>query len=306
MNSPDYISLQWTTVQYNVFELVGQTAAFGGYTVLIFLSSRMFIKRGIKTRLNRTLLAGSLFMYLLSTAYFAYTVVNVADRMNIFLDVALNKSIGLRGSFHDNITKWSPLFNAVVLVNYVFSDAVVIWRSWIITPVQHRRWIAIPVTLVFLASVSVISTIVFRAIAFVQYPLVPVPKDTFIDRGINVLQLLSIGLSLLSNISATFVVGIVAIQHRQTISAAFITAKHTRLTRGERILRLLVESGLLYCISGLVLAVFCFIRLPHGTLGDIYTPVTVHISGAYPLIVFLLIKEEMSLDKTEFTLVLPT
>ena len=42
------------------------------------------------------------------------------------------------------------------------------------------------------------------------------------------------------------------------------------------------------------------IRLPEGTLGDLYTPVNVQIAGIYPSIVLLLVNHERSLDRTIF------
>lgn len=42
------------------------------------------------------------------------------------------------------------------------------------------------------------------------------------------------------------------------------------------------------------------IRLPIGTLGDLYTPVNAQLAGIYPIVVLLLVNQDRSLDKTIF------
>jgi hypothetical protein len=55
------------------------------------------------------------FMYLLSAAYWAYSVADGVDRMYEFIGVAVNPS---KVTFvHTEVTKWSPLFNAATLIN---------------------------------------------------------------------------------------------------------------------------------------------------------------------------------------------
>ena len=55
------------------------------------------------------------FMYLLSTAYWIYSVADGVDRINGL--ISLGKDPSLPQYPHTEVTKWSPLFNALVLVN---------------------------------------------------------------------------------------------------------------------------------------------------------------------------------------------
>ncbi|KAJ7141445.1 hypothetical protein C8R44DRAFT_659177, partial [Mycena epipterygia] len=132
---------------YIVLGLVVQTFFFGVYTVLIGLSTRMLLKRGLKTRSNKVMFTITLFMYLLSAAYWAYSVADVVDRMRNYIDDLQNPLN--HSATHDKVTKWSPLFNAIVLVNYILSDAVVVWRAWILCSRNHRKYLCI--TMFFLA-----------------------------------------------------------------------------------------------------------------------------------------------------------
>ena len=82
---------------------------------------------------------------------------------------------------------------------------------------------------------------------------------------------------------------------------------------------LLIESGIFYCISlvsnpsevvalsfmshsylQITVLVATLVRLPVGTLGDLYTPVNVQLAGIYPIVVLILINHERSLDRTIF------
>jgi len=78
-------------------------------------------------------------------------------------------------------------------------------------------------------------------------------------------------------------------------------------TKAERVLALLVESGVFYVFSGAMLVATSFIRLPgsHFVLGTLYSQAAVHLAGIYPLIVVILVNQEASMDKTLFNSTLP-
>jgi hypothetical protein len=59
------------------------------------------------------------FMYLLSAAYWAYSFADGVDRITEFITTAVDP---FRTTFdHTEVTKWSPLFNAVTLINVSLS-----------------------------------------------------------------------------------------------------------------------------------------------------------------------------------------
>ncbi|KAK0230369.1 hypothetical protein IW262DRAFT_1453287 [Armillaria fumosa] len=74
--------------------------------------------------------------------------------------------------------------------------------------------------------------------------------------------------------------------------------RRRKITTAERIFTLLVESGIIYCFSGLTVLVTSLIRLPYGTLGDVYTPVNIQFAGIYPTIVLLLVSRQDALNET--------
>lgn len=134
--------------------------------------------------------------------------------------------------------------------------------------------------------------------------------------AINICQVSNLILSALTNISATSLIGYrawyagsCAIRgsiltmyttyfRRHRISVRGISGRHNTSTKAGRVLTILVESGFLYCVSGVspsTLFYFCvlishfqvsvlistMIRLPHGMLGDIYIPIQVQIAVCF-------------------------
>ncbi|KAJ7320916.1 hypothetical protein DFH08DRAFT_789132 [Mycena albidolilacea] len=284
-------------VMYCFFGLVVQTFFFGVYTILIWMSTRMLLERSLKTRVNQVMFGITTFMYLLSAAYWAYSVADAVDQMREYIALAVDP---FRARFdHTEVTKWSPLFNAITLINCVLSDGVVVWRAWIICRRNHRIYLWITTVFLALTALTVSLTIIFRIANLVVSPIDHLPKDSILAQGVDIFQIATLATSLLSNFTATGVVGATAWGHWQTIRSAFSEEKAGSL-RTNRTLLLVVETGVLYCISALAVLPASLIRLPQGTLGDLFTPVYVQIAGAYPTIVLLLVSTNKSLSDSSF------
>ncbi|KAF7363126.1 hypothetical protein MVEN_00665100 [Mycena venus] len=283
-SAANQISFSGLNIEYYNLALVAQTFFFGTYSVLIVLSTRMLLRR-LKTRMDHVL--------------FAYSVALGADRMRNYIKDVLSPV-----DFSDNhtpVTKWNPLFNSLVLVNYVCSDAVVVWRAWIIASASrnYRKYLYIACFFLVLTFFSVTGTIVFQIIGVIEFPLYRIPHNSYLTYGTNVLQTMNLVFSLISNLIATVIVAATAFRHRKMLRAAF--AEDKKNTKSEKVLTLLAESGALYCISTVTTMVASLIRLPAGgTLGDLYTPVNIQIAGAYPPVVLLLGSMQNSLNETTF------
>ncbi|KAJ6594299.1 hypothetical protein B0H19DRAFT_1366199 [Mycena capillaripes] len=282
------------SAMYVVFGLVAQTFVFGLYTLLICLSTRMLLKRGLKALANWVLLLIILFMYLLSTAYLAYTIVYAVALLRARIDAPSESPI----SDYEAIAKWSPVINAVAMLNFLLSDGVVIWRAWVICQHRMRRYIWVTIGFLVLTSMAVFTMIGFRIVAFVQFPDNGLNKIISLTPGLDILQLSSWTLSLVSNLSATAVVAVTAWRHRRIMHNAFTEKEFT--SNSDRILGLIVEIGVFYCLSTLITLLSSLLQLPHGTLGDLYGPISIQIAGAYPPVVILLVGMNRSFSETTF------
>lgn len=191
-------------VMYYLFGLVVQTFFFGAYTILIFLSTRMMLKRTLSATVNKVMFGLTLFMYVLSVAYWCYSVADGANRLYSYIGLAINPAKVLPD--HTQVTRWSPLFDALTLLNYVVSDGIVVWRAWVICLRKHRMFLWITVVLLGLTALTVLLTIIFRIVDLVESSI----SELDVHRLIDIFQVATLGTSLLSNLSATGVVSVTA------------------------------------------------------------------------------------------------
>ncbi|KAJ7680710.1 hypothetical protein DFH06DRAFT_1464863 [Mycena polygramma] len=262
------------SLTYTVFGLLVQTFIFGIYTLLLCLSTRILLKRGLKTRANSVMLLLTLSMYFLSAGYWAHTVSYTANLLN---RAPLRSLISSR----NGITQ-SSLANAIGMINFVLSDGVVLWRAQVTSHHKLRNYLWVSRIFLVLAAVAVLTTIGLR--------IAPAGNESNMT---GILQLLSYVSSLASNISAIAVVAVAAWRRRRMLNVATIPGEGTK---ASSIWTLAVEMGAFYCISTFMILPLSFIQLPQGRLGDIYAPIAIDIAGAYPLTVILLIGMKTSFE----------
>ncbi|KAJ6564555.1 hypothetical protein B0H19DRAFT_1141405 [Mycena capillaripes] len=236
-------------------------------------------KRGLKTQSLKVLFIVGLFMYILSAAFWAYSIADVIGRIQTYIDPENTQW----SRFYNQVTTPFNLFNAIVLINFVLSDGIVAWRAWVIS---RRDYL------------STVALIVLRTYDVSTHERIH-NNNTFV-KAISVLQLQNMATSLLSNISATGLIGATAWRHRQAIKASL----HER-SKVNQVLALLIESGVLYCFTGVIGVVSQLIRLPRGTLNDLCLSDNIQFAGAYAPAVLLLISSHKSSDDTEFLGTLP-
>ncbi|KAH9007864.1 hypothetical protein EDB83DRAFT_696085 [Lactarius deliciosus] len=106
---------------------------------------------------------------------------------------------------------------------------------------------------------------------------------------------------LLTNILGTGIIPLKARRYRRWIVTDLQQVVNKR-TKAERVLALLVESGVLYIFSGALLVASSLVHLPgsHFVLGSFFLQAVVHLVGMYPVIVIILVSREASMDKTLF------
>ncbi|KAF7306012.1 hypothetical protein HMN09_00755800 [Mycena chlorophos] len=281
------------TIYYLVGLLV-QTVFFGMYTILIWLSTRMLLERKLRSTVNQVMFGLTSLMYLLSAAYWVYSVADGIDRMHQLIAQATQPGLVLPA--HTALTIWSPLFNSIIAINYVISDCVVVWRARIICLRHHRKYMWISIFFLICSARNVGIYIVFRIVGTAISPIANLDTTTGLGRGITIIQVVILFTSTLSNLSATGVVSATAYQHLRVEYAVFAQSRTSESSsRTNKILLLIVETGAAYSLVALIGLISTLVKLPEGTLGDIYAPVNVQIAGAYPSIVLLLVSRKNSL-----------
>ncbi|KAH8997061.1 hypothetical protein EDB83DRAFT_2606938 [Lactarius deliciosus] len=115
------------------------------------------------------------------------------------------------------------------------------------------------------------------------------PADT-----IDVFQEITLISLLITNILGTGIISLKAWRYRRWTVADLKRVVNKR-TKAERVMGLLVESGIPYVFSGVMLVASSLIRLPgsHFILGSLYTQAAVHLAGMYPVIVVILVNHTL-------------
>ncbi|KAJ7642128.1 hypothetical protein FB45DRAFT_1054445 [Roridomyces roridus] len=296
-NSTSAEFLAGESMMYHNFTLTVATFFFGGYSVLILLSTRMMLRRGLKTRSLRILFSVGLFMYIISVAFWTYSLAYVVGIVQAYIDPQNDQWTRFASETSHLVT----FFNAIVLVNFVLSDGIVCWRSWVISRRDYPKLIVVPVVFWAFTILSTTALIIMR---------IPDHFDKAIQdskhfvTAIDVLQLQNMTTSLLSNISATGLIGATAWRHRRALRAN--VQSHLKRSRVNQAMILLIESGVLYCLTGVLGTVSQLIDLPFGTLNDIILSANIQFAGAYAPALLLLISNHQSEDSdTEYLGTLP-
>ncbi|KAH9018331.1 hypothetical protein EDB85DRAFT_2276660 [Lactarius pseudohatsudake] len=288
------------TLLYRTSNLIIQSLLYGIYASLIPVSAYIMIQKGFRSLSQKVLFGVIVFMFSLSTAYLA---VSIADLITIiktwYLVVGLSESAGTRSPMETILV----LFNAFAPINYSLTDGVVVWRAWIICRDESRKLLRAPIVMLVLTMLGVLATIGVRI--FINIDPVNRDKGRLADT-IDVFQEITLMSSLITNVLGTGIISLKAWRYRRWIVADLQRVVNKR-TKAERVMGLLVESGILYVFSGVMLVASSLIRLPgsHFILGSLYSQAAVHLAGMYPVIVVILVNREATMDKTLFNSTLP-
>ncbi|KAJ3551195.1 hypothetical protein NM688_g4851 [Phlebia brevispora] len=268
-----------------VMSLTFQSLFYGIYCMVITACAYVLLKKRPQSRSNLLMLGGIFVPFVLSTSYWAIQIAEV--------DVLIETCFVHRDRRNEvTLDDYATIPNAIVLINYIISDAVVVQRAWLLCKAEYAKVVYLTMTFLTFTGLTVFATIGIR-IALIIIPSNHNPLRV----AINFMQESTLLFSLVTNFTATGVISHMAWRHRRLIKEGLSRLK-TRATRTQRVLALLIESGLVYCIFGALVVVFSLVRLPFGTVGDIYTPVQVQIAGIYPTLIVVLVALEQTFNKT--------
>ncbi|KIK62789.1 hypothetical protein GYMLUDRAFT_84249 [Collybiopsis luxurians FD-317 M1] len=279
----------------HLISIIPHTLIYGIYLVLIPGCSYVMLCRGLATRAQKVLFGLIIFMFLLSTTYW---LASISTLIQLFQAWFLSSDPDTQSP-----PRYIAFFSAIVAVNFVLTDGVVIWRAWVLCSVDGTKALVMCFCIYVLATISVIATIAIR----IALMIINTRSEPVIDRlthGINVTQVGTLILSVLTNSLATSLISIKAWRNRDEIRDDLDATADIR-SRVGKTFALLIETGVLYTLSCPTLLIAMVIPLKVGTLGDIYRPVNAQLAlifkfvqGIYPVVVFLLITQNQSLDRT--------
>ncbi|KAL5525814.1 hypothetical protein ACEPAG_7151 [Sanghuangporus baumii] len=140
---------------FKTISLICQTLFYGVYAALIPFSTHFLLRRKTMSKANKLMFSITILMFLLSTMYWVTSIGSEISTLVIFFS-----------SSPDRSTVWSSLFelfNSLLLINYVLTDGIVVWRAWVLCKDGSKKILMVPLFLLFCTSLSVLATVSIRA-----------------------------------------------------------------------------------------------------------------------------------------------
>ncbi|GJE87221.1 hypothetical protein PsYK624_033040 [Phanerochaete sordida] len=240
-----YINLIGAFVSQSLSRVVTESIAFGVYTALFAFTMAVTIRSRSPLRSRKATLLAVLFtMYALAVVHLGLSLSQLFEddkRSTVMRELALTCAANSDGAMGTERCAAVPrgydvaagaqltwVSSAPVTVNSILGDVVVLWRAWALWP---RSRIVKIVSVLLIVSCTAMST--WNTVA----------KYTFriYDSSPATLP------SWFANLWATALIGSRAWQHRRHV---LVHLHSSFRSSTERVLLLLVESGVLYCLFG--------------------------------------------------------
>ncbi|KAI0260148.1 hypothetical protein BC834DRAFT_832258 [Gloeopeniophorella convolvens] len=274
---------------FHSIDIICQTLVYGIYVLVFPVSTYTMVRKGVRAPARKLLLATTTGMFVLSTLFWGLSVTS-------FLQYVIGWFVE-DSTMAGALPGYILLVNSLVLINYLISDAVVVWRAWLLCREESKGLLMM--SMLFLACSALAFLAVLGNRIFMMTIPASDPRQVALSRTIDIFQVGNLVFSLITNIIATSTVGWKAWRRRKEITADIADTVNRGSVAGK-VLILLIESGALYIVSLSVLLPAMLIRLPYGTVGDIYIPMNVQMSGIYPTVIIFLVNRESSMDKAVF------
>jgi len=279
-----------STLLYRAISVICQTLVYGIYLCLFPIAVYVLLSRGLYNRSRTMLFVAMVIMFALSTIYWVMSVVATFMVITAWFS-------DLDSATHSP-PNWLPIIGSVLLINFIITDGVVVWRAWVICSDQNKAILVTPVVILAIDSLAYLTTVVVKVGLFITSTPEMVQIHNVLIRITVIAQMSNLVLSLLTNAIATSIIAAESWKYRKSLTSCNITG-HTS-TLASKVLGFLVESGLLYILTGLVILATFFIRLCFETVGDILTPMSVQLAGIYPIVVLLVVDLTNSFKSTSY------
>ncbi|VDC04992.1 unnamed protein product [Peniophora sp. CBMAI 1063] len=271
-------------LEYSLIGIVVESLLFGVFLTLYAFSTKILFHKGLNNASYRGMFAVTTAMAIASTSYWGISLAIVIKNLR---DILVNHpSLSISDRFDMANVNVLKLYIAEVylpMVNYWFSDAVVVWRAWTLWP--QRKWLVLSFPMFCLFA----SFVTNLAVGGMKVRALHHDSDAW-EYSMSYLQIASWSLSLGTNFFATLAIAWKAWAFRRNISENL--GESSSRTRVEKVLAMLVETGVLYFLTQLAVVVSWFVLLP-GTVSawasDLFGEAAAMLAAIYPTVVIVLV-----------------
>ncbi|KAF5353818.1 hypothetical protein D9758_010570 [Tetrapyrgos nigripes] len=180
--------------------------------------------------------------------------------------------------------------------NYLGSDGIVVWRAWVLFP----RNLTVRIVLVLCMIGSTVGILVDAGRGAVRVLGDPAAQGAGQAPGAPVEGLIMSVPLFVTNAIATVLIGYKAHIHRQDMKKN-LDSSSSSVIKVQKVLLLLVESGVAYCILWICFTVTTFLNGAVKSIAsfEIFGVAMPLLSGLYPIIVILIVTLESKRDLSQ-------
>ncbi|VDC03908.1 unnamed protein product [Peniophora sp. CBMAI 1063] len=272
--------------------LVVEAVLYTIYFMLVVSCGRIYLKPARRNAMSTFIFVVILTMFMLDTAMCIIDVNNAIREVTLTL---FSTSLGTVADRYDSLALPWTVENAIYSFMMNLGDVIICWRAYAFYRQPRERWILL-IPLTFLVGSFAMSFLISFCVSKADPEL-----GDFINPPFCVhIQIAAYSMTLATTAIVTAMIGWKTWIYRRTIGT---TIRETnRKTRAEKVMGLLVESGLLYLV-------FCLVSViddsgPVASLEEstprlafansIWTYMTSHIVGIYPALVVILVNSQKS------------
>ncbi|KAK7471921.1 hypothetical protein VKT23_000023 [Stygiomarasmius scandens] len=253
---------------------------YGLYAAFSLIAMYCLLLRGIRNSKPRTTLFIITFLeFIITTSYLALRFVFFLIIIPKSTQSVINAGPGYFERIETLASRFRIATEFLLRLNFVFSDGIVIWRTWSLFP--YKTPIKVLLSLCLLGS----SACIFVDAGMYAQKVLRGGFDAVDDPRQTMIVILPL---LITNLVATTLVGYMAWNHRKDIQRN-LKASAKMSSRIQKILLLLLESGLIYCgiwISNIFVIIFSK-NISAPSLG-IYSDAMPFIAALYPVLIIML------------------
>ncbi|KAF9469473.1 hypothetical protein BDZ94DRAFT_204 [Collybia nuda] len=271
-----------------VVETCTFTLVYGIFVLLFGQATVIYFKKKQPSQAQRWMFATSIISFVLATAFEAALLILT----KVSVDSVTSRSKDPRVSL---VPRHLFVNHSSVRANYlcmwiagletIISDIIVVWRVYVLS-LHRRRFMVVPLFLL-------LSSLVFLLVSWIMST-----SGVSNTQRIMILNNVGFGLSLATNATATGLIGCIYWRHRSE-TAAFGKCGPRQV---ERILALLVESGIVFCLLQAISFGLQFtpeLHIPdvaHSLAIDVFGGLYQGFTAMYPTIMIALVNSHCTFD----------
>ncbi|KAK7453329.1 hypothetical protein VKT23_012008 [Stygiomarasmius scandens] len=275
--------------------LVVNSGAWGFYVLLFIIATYLQCSNGLNSISKRLMFGLTCLLFCSSTTLWALNLVYFRAS-NAFLFGPLDPQSMTERAI-ETTSKQSSLaapLEALYLLNMLVGDTLVIWRAYIIC---ERSKLAI-----LLPSLSLILSLGFAVGSIVCLETAGTTTATSISDGSQACRWAeptAWGLSLFSNVVSTLAIALRVWSIRGVVKKAL--GYYPASSRAQRILMIIIESGLIYCAFW-ACEIVLFIKIRRASraiyLFEVFTALRYHVSGIYSTAIIVIVNLQQTFVET--------